>query len=157
MFDILVYLFETYAHPASFPDSPALARKLSAVGFETDDISAALEWLAALEHRSERNKPLQLPADAHAIRVYGAREQTRLPVECQGFLHFLEQAEVIDASLREMIIERALALNVACISLRRLKIIVLMVLWRHYPTIDSVDTLLLDELLSSEDSTPCFH
>jgi uncharacterized protein Smg (DUF494 family) len=34
MFDVLVYLYETYYRPDACPDSEALVKKLSAVGFE---------------------------------------------------------------------------------------------------------------------------
>ncbi|MBP9712157.1 MAG: DUF494 domain-containing protein [Sterolibacterium sp.] len=156
MFDILVYLFETYAQPGHFPNSTALARKLTAVGFEADDISAALEWLAVLESHSEKDAPQPL-TDTHAIRLYSEREQARLSAECRGFLCFLEQAGAINSLLREIIIERALALNVASVSLARLKVIALIVLWRRHPAIESVNALLLDELLAAEDSTPSVH
>ena len=42
MFDILVYLYETYYRPDACPDSAALVKKLSAVGFEEDEMSKAL-------------------------------------------------------------------------------------------------------------------
>ena len=48
MFDILVYLYETYFRPDACPEPAALARKLSAVGFEDDEISEAIVWLTDL-------------------------------------------------------------------------------------------------------------
>ena len=48
MFDVLVYLYETYYRPDACPDSVALAKKLSAVGFEEEEISRALGWLTDL-------------------------------------------------------------------------------------------------------------
>ena len=48
MFDILVYLFETYVHAGACPESDQLARKLSAAGFEEEEISEALSWLDGL-------------------------------------------------------------------------------------------------------------
>jgi hypothetical protein len=46
MFDILVYLYETYYRPDACPEPVALAKKLSAVGFDDVEISEALVWLA---------------------------------------------------------------------------------------------------------------
>ncbi len=157
MFDILVYLFETYAQPGSFPESSVLARKLSAVGFEADDISAALEWLSGIESIDKGNEHPRRMADPQSMRLYSARELAKLPAECRGFLHFLENAGAIDGMLREMIIERAMVLRDTCVPLAKLKIIVLMVLWRRHPSIESVDALLLEELLSAEDALPFVH
>ncbi|MBV2234838.1 MAG: DUF494 domain-containing protein [Sterolibacterium sp.] len=160
MFDILVYLFETYAQPGIFPASGVLMRKLSAVGFEQEDISAALEWLSGLENLAEEDfHPHSQPAlrEARPVRIYCDQEIARLPVECRGFLGFLETAGAIDAVLREIIIERAMVLRDASVPLAKLKIIVLMVLWRRHPAMESLDTLLLEELLAAEDSAPVLH
>lgn len=151
MFDILVYLFETYTQPGACPESSVLARKLSAIGFEQEDISAALEWLAGLESLADDNR---LAAGSRSMRLYCAAELAKLPAECRGFLCFLENADAIDPVLREMIIERAMVLREPLISLDKLKIIVLMVLWRRH---ESLDTLLLEELLSADDDLPFVH
>jgi Smg protein len=41
MFDILMYLFESYFNAGSYPDPDKLSIKLSDAGFEEDDISRA--------------------------------------------------------------------------------------------------------------------
>lgn len=41
LFDILVYLFESYIHADACPESDLLARKLSAAGFEEGDLRSA--------------------------------------------------------------------------------------------------------------------
>ena len=48
MFDVLVYLYETYWRPDACPDPAQLQRKLTAMGFERDDIQDALTWLDGL-------------------------------------------------------------------------------------------------------------
>jgi Smg protein len=160
MFDILVYLFEMYAQHGGGPEVPApgvLMRKLSAVGFEQEDISAALEWLSGLENFAGEDASRSRLADTQATRIYSMREMARLPVECRGFLAFLEDTEVIDGMLRELIIERAMALRDLNVPLDKLKIIVLMVLWRRHPTMEALDGLLLEELLSAENALPVLH
>ncbi len=157
MFDILVYLFETYTQQGVFPESSALARKLSAIGFEQDDISAALEWLSGLEGLADDHQQSHLASGARSIRCYCDSELAKLPVECRGFMYFLESAGAIDTILRERIIERAMVLREASVPLAKLKIIVLMVLWRRHKSIDAMDTLLLEELLSAEDELPFVH
>ena len=48
MFDVLVYLYENYWRPDACPDHDQLTRKLSSVGFESDEIQEALTWLDGL-------------------------------------------------------------------------------------------------------------
>ncbi|MCK9386803.1 MAG: DUF494 domain-containing protein [Sulfuritalea sp.] len=144
MIDILVYLFENYL-PDACPEPAVLARKLSAAGFETDDISAALSWLNGLA--GEESGRCRSPALAGSVRIYDEGEKARLPAVCRGFIAFLEQQGAADAPLREAIIERALALPDAEVSLDRLKVIVLAVIWRYR---HEVDALILEELLAED-------
>jgi len=144
MIDILVYLFENYL-PDACPEPEVLARKLSAAGFGSDDITAALSWLDGLA--GDEGKRCLSPASPGAIRIYGEEEQERLPADCRGFIAFLEQHDAVDTPLREAIIERALALPDEEISLDRLKVIVLAVVWRYR---HEVDALILEELLAEE-------
>lgn len=144
MFDILVYLFEHYVHPESCPDADYLARKLSAAGFEDEDISEALTWLDELRAHSSVGATIKAPG-ALSTRCYVAEEIARLNVECRGFLAFMESAGVLDPLLRELIIERALAVEDLTINLERLKVVVLIVMWQQDR---AIDTLILDELLT---------
>ena len=145
MIDILVYLFENYL-PDACPEPSILARKLTAAGFEQEEISEALSWLDGLD-RSEAVL-LQLRPQGKAIRIYDREETGRLPLECRGFLAFLEQAGTLDPELRELVVERAMALTDGEISLGKLKIIVLAVLWRRQ---HEFDALVLEELLTQDD------
>lgn len=144
MIDILVYLFENY-QPDACPAPSVLARKLSAAGFEAGDISAALVWLDGLVSE----EPSMAPTSGWgSIRVYDEDEAARLTVESRGFLAFLEQQEAIDPALRELIIDRALALPGDTIGVDRLKVIVLAVIWRRQ---HAIDALILEELLAEDD------
>lgn len=147
MFDVLVYLFENYL-PDACPEPAALARKLSAAGFADGDITEALDWLAGLEPAATAAEFLR-PPQPGSLRLYDEDEMACLPVECRGFLAFLEQAEAIDAHTREIILERAAALADAEIPLARFKVIVLMVIWRRQI---ALDTLILEELLDEGDA-----
>lgn len=143
MIDILVYLFENYADFADQPQPDALARKLNALGFAEHDISRALHWLTELQQAPRH----PLPATSNALRIYTAQEHAKLGTDALSFLCFLEAAGVVDATLRELIIERALPLPDDPIDFEEFKIIVLMVLWcRETP----LDPLIVDELISAE-------
>ena len=143
MFDILVYLFENYVDFADFsksgnqPDSPD-----SQAGFSEEEISEALEWLQGLKATLPTR---QLQADSRSLRAYTPDESAHLGADALGFLHFLEQAKVLSADLRELVIERAMALPDDRLSLGRFKVIVLMVLWSQE---QNLDTLIVEELLS---------
>lgn len=147
MFDIFVFLFENYIHADACPDGEQLARKLSAAGFEDEEISAALTWLNGLREACA-TQPCEAPQHPGAFRIYSDQEQRLLDPACRGFILFLENAGALDCRTRELVIERATALGGERLTLHRLKLIVLMVLWQHeHP----MDTLILDELLYSDD------
>lgn len=143
MFEVLVYLFENYYQADSYPDADTLTRKLHAAGFENEDINEALDWLKGLSYWQENTLPEALDASL-SHRAYTADEQAKLSTESRGFIAFLESARVLSPLLRELIIERAMALDGDHVGLEKLKVIVLMVLWRRS---GSVDALILDELL----------
>jgi len=147
MFDILVYLFENYVHADACPEPAQLARKLTAAGFEEEEIAEALDWLSGLRQLSDGERPAQF-SRAGSLRIYSDDEQIRLGMECRGFLLFLENAGILDSECREMIVERALALGETEIELENLKVIVLMVLWQQDRPING---LILDELLNESE------
>lgn len=147
MFEILVYLFENYAHVDACPAPEQLARKLSAAGFEDDDISAALDWLSGLGDEAQPQWP-QISSRSRSFRAYTDQECARLDTGCRGFIAFLENSGMLNPPMREMIIDRAMALPEGGLTLSKLKVIVLMVLWSQH---QSLDTLILEELLSDDD------
>ncbi|WP_418318364.1 DUF494 family protein [Piscinibacter sakaiensis] len=144
MFDVLVYLYETYWRPDACPDHAQLTRKLSAVGFESDEIQEALTWLDGLAAAAESYVGTQSPK---GLRVYSAAEQEHLGEASIGFLSFLESAGVLPPPMREMVLDRASAIPGAPLDLEDLKIIVLMVFWSLG---EEPDALILDELFVDE-------
>jgi Smg protein len=140
MFDVLVYLYENYWRPDACPDHDQLTRKLSSVGFESDEIQEALTWLDGLASASESYVGAQAE---HSMRVYSRSEQEHLGEESIGFISFLESAGVLPPPMREMVIDRASAIPGGPLDLEDLKIIVLMVFWSLG---EEPDALILDEL-----------
>jgi Smg protein len=150
MFEVLVFVYENYWRGDACPEPHALERKLSAHGFEPDEIHEALVWLDGLNIAAQNAcepVPSQLEwspdAGEASMRVYSIAEQDHLGAECLGFISFLEGAGVLPPALREIVVDRALAATGEPVHLDALKIIVLMVYWRfgHEP-----DALILDEL-----------
>ncbi len=162
MFDILVYLYETYYHPETCPDSIALAKKLSSVGFDDEEIVEALNWLSGLADSTrqlaagtEAEITPQFSAQTRAFRVFTEEENQHLGCQAVGFIHYLYNAGLVDAQQREVVIDRAMAIDESPISLAKLKVVVLMMLWSLG---SEPGTLVLDELLlSEEDSVRLMH
>ncbi len=144
MIEILVYLFENYHNFSAYPKTDTLARKLSSLGFEAEEISEALDWLDGL-----KSAPLvEFSTDARAFRFYTDEETIRLGGDCLSFIAFLESAKVITPSLRELVVERCMMLDGGPIPLARFKIIVLIVLWSRE---QDLDPLIVEELLYDSD------
>jgi Smg protein len=140
MFDVLVYLYENYWRPDACPDHDLLSRKLSAVGFETDEIQEALSWLDGLAQGAQGEALAQSPG---SLRVFSDAERELLGDESIGFITFLESAGVLPPAMREMVIDRATAVGTGPMPLEDLKVIVLMVFWSLG---EEPDALILDEL-----------
>jgi Smg protein len=143
MFEILMYLFESYFDAGSYPEPEKLSRKLSAAGFEGDDISEALTWLSALQEQNPDNYPASLEHSGQ--RHFAELELQLIGDEARQFLLFAEQQHLISAVEREMIIDRSVALKQENLALDKLKLIMLMVLWNRH---QDLDPLLIEELLT---------
>jgi Smg protein len=140
MFDVLVYLYENYWRPDACPDHAQLTRKLSAAGFESDEIQDALTWLDGLAGAAESHDGRQ---GDKSLRIFTEAERDRLGDDSIGFISFLESAGVLPPPMREMVIDRAMAAGDAPVDLEDLKVIVLMIFWSLG---EEPDALILDEL-----------
>jgi Smg protein len=140
MFDVLVYLYENYWRPDACPGHDQLTRKLTSVGFESDEIQEALLWLDGLAKTAQAYVGEQ---SAGSLRVYSPQEHELLGEESIGFISFLESAGVLPPPMREMVVDRATAIGGNPLDLEDLKIIVLMVFWCLG---EEPDALILDEL-----------
>ncbi len=140
MFEVLVYLYENYWRPDACPEPKQLSRKLSAVGFEPEEIQDALRWLDGLASSAESvsGDPVR-----GSMRIYTDAEREVLGEASIGFIAFLESAGRLPAPMREMVIDRAMAVGGGPMDLEELKIIVLMVFWSLG---EEPDALILDEL-----------
>ena len=159
MFQVLVFVFENYAHNQACPELAHLERKLNAVGFEADEIQEALAWLDDLnlaarglqsvsaDRADEPTLALVVPErlvqSPNSMRVYATVEQNHLGPDCLGFVTFLESAGVLPAYIREIVMDRAMAAPGGPVPLDDFKIIVLMVYWSLGV---EPDPLVLDEL-----------
>ena len=154
MFEVLVYVYENYWQGDACPELPKLGRKLTAVGFEAEDIQAALIWLDGLTTAAQSTQ-IYLPAtqvtlndivqdqSPGSMRGYSSAEQEHLGSQALGYVSFLESSGVLPPQMREIVIDRAMAAPGSPVDLDDLKIIVLMVYWSFG---QEPDALVLDEL-----------
>ena len=152
MFEVLVYVYENYWQGDVCPELPQLGRKLTAAGFEADEIHAALVWLGGLNTAAQSTQ-IYLPKTDHgndvqaqhpsSIRAYSVAEQDHIGSDALGFISFLESSGVLPPHMREIVVDRAMASPDSPVELDDLKIIVLMVYWSFG---QEPDALVLDEL-----------
>ena len=156
MFEVLVFVYENYWRGDACPELEQLGRKLNAVGFNLEDIQQALSWLDELNLASHKTELIDISQakrehhteSAHSMRVYSVAEQDHLGSECLGFINFLESADVLSPHMREIVLDRAMAIPGNPLHLDDLKIVVLMVYWSIGL---EPDALVLDELCDDAD------
>jgi Smg protein len=148
--DVLMYLFDHVfdADMETETDQDTLTDELEAAGFDKGEIDKAFDWLDDLRLAEDRTDCLKGQA-LGSMRIYADRELQRFASGCHGFMLFMEQCAIIDAQLREMIIERAMALETPEIDLEHLKWVTMMVLCNSNreggPPVEWVEELMLDE------------
>ncbi len=125
--DILIYLFENYMDSEQPPsDQAQIHEELIQAGFPEGEIDKAFQWMDELALRQDLPRlPQQMD---NAIRIYTDSEMNRLDTDCRGLLLFLEQTSILDPASRELVIDRAIALDSQSIGVDELKWVVLMVL-----------------------------
>jgi len=72
-----------------------------------------------------------LPATGAAFRAYAPKELAKLDADCRGLLIYFEQSGILNPQSRETVIDRALAATGDGLTIEQLKLVVLMVLWKH--------------------------
>jgi Smg protein len=129
MFEVLLYLFENYFDDETpcVADADSLRTELHAAGFARGQVNRAFEWLDTIA-RDAQLGARRVNMKSTSIRVNHPEEQKRLDVVCRGFLAYLENTGVLDDTDRELVIDRALALDVELLDVERLKWVVLMVM-----------------------------
>jgi len=128
MVDVLIYLYENYMDGESRPptDQGELEDELSQAGFTASEIDQALTWLDELASRMEPAD--ERPRPQGSMRIYTDAECRKLDVDTRGLLLFLEQGGILDTLSRELVIDRAMAIEQTAVSVDELKWIVLLVL-----------------------------
>ena len=125
IFDVLIYLFENYLDDDLdlLPDSEDIKTELLQAGFENSEVNRAFDWLETLTEQNYIK-----PGVSSAFRIFCPQEEIKLDIECRNFLLFLEHSGILTATTREIVIDRALAIENEQLTLDELKWTVLLVL-----------------------------
>jgi Smg protein len=128
--EVLLFIFEHFFDDdAGFTEQEEdLVSTLEQCGFGRSEVNKALLWLDdLLDLRDQDYHPDA--ATTCAIRIYTSQESEKLDTDCRGFIHFMEQIGVLDCQTREMVVDRAIALEGEDVDIERLKWVVMMVLY----------------------------
>lgn len=127
--DVLIYIYENYMDgDESVPtDQIMLEEELVEAGFPKGEIKKAFDWLDELAWRQGSLLDTEVAAN-RSMRIYTEQERQRLDLEIQGMLLNLEQGGILDQRSRELVIERAMALDAEELTADDVKWIILLVL-----------------------------
>jgi Smg protein len=154
--DVLMYIFSSYLdNEDDLPeDRDSIDEDLREAGFATREIEKAFDWLDGLALAGEIPAVAQ---SAHARRFFARAEQQRMDSRTQGFILFLEHSGVLTPELRELVINRIMALDGDDpISMDELKWVVMMVLFNNAPEQDE-NTLMHYEDIVFADQPATYH
>ncbi len=124
--DALIFMHQHKVSPRHGLMPKQIKTILQDAGFNGVTVLRVFDWLKFAS-------PLQADRSAcdwlvSAARVYAREECDYLSAACRGFLYFIEEIGILDTALRELIIDRILALGEATLSVTQLKWLVLIVL-----------------------------
>jgi Smg protein len=150
MFEVIIYLFESYMQldQSIEVDAKEITDELLEEGFQSGDITKALAWLdhlSGLHEEPEENRVQLAKPTSH--RVYSFLEQQRINSDGQGYIFYLEQADILTTYTREIVIDCAMLLEIGELPLHDLKWLILMVLFNDPSSEDEflqLESMLMD-------------
>lgn len=155
--DVLMYIFSSYTErDDSLPeDRESIDADLLDAGFEPHEIDKAFDWLDGLAMAD--NLPA-LMQSSQSLRLYSDIEKQRLDTKLQGFLLFLEQSGVLTPELREMVINRIMALDgESVIDMDEFRWVVMMVLFNNASDQDENTLMHYEDIVFDDDQPALFH
>lgn len=156
MLEVLIYLFENYiADGVSFdPTQDEIAEELVGAGFPGEEIEKAFVWLEGLLDISEQDTQQNQTQAAESLRFYTPDEYERLQISGLSLLTKLVNVGVLDQFLREMVIDRVMALDSIDVNIDHIKWVVLMVLSNQPGFSDIAEWA---EVVVTEELVPVIH
>lgn len=126
--EVLMYLFEHHLEEnyRMQLDPDKLVDDLKHAGFGSEEIHSLFEWLQGLAQHAALRQTFQPGNVGSTFRVLATEERNKIGLEVWGFLMFLEQAGIIDATCREVVIANLMELDEEQIDLQQVKSIIMM-------------------------------
>ena len=159
MLDVLLYLFENCVDDelALHSNEESIKTRLSAAGFMDAEISKAFHWLESLAQlREQDNSTAIAQPQQQSQRVYVAEEMEKISLDSRGLILFLEQMDVLKPAMRELVIDRIMALETDEIDHDGVKWVILMVLFNQ-PGYEAAYTWLEDFVFDEGNSLKHLH
>ncbi len=128
--DILMYIFETYLDDdqSILPSQDSVISELSRIGFREDNVTKAFNWLDDLAELKDQSTLVE-QIDKRNIRSFTTREKEKIDPAARAQLMSLVELDVISPVQRELIIDKALALDIDAIDREQMRWVILMVLF----------------------------
>ncbi len=133
--DIVTLLAQYMLEEGRSPDDEqAIAEELIAEGYDPEDVREAFAWVERLVGTRAGGAALaDLAGPDQSTRVLTPTEALKILPAAHGFLLRLRQLGLIDASVQERILERAMAVDADEIGLDEIKAIAALVLFNGAP------------------------
>ena len=127
--ELLLYLFENYIYESDDKDFDKLKiqQGLSSAGFDSLTINHAFTWLDELKSDVVSFQNMQIKPDS--FRVFTAAEQCKIDSESMDFIYYLNNAEILDNTQREILINAVMKLETSQFDVDDLHWLALMVLF----------------------------
>ena len=133
--DVLMFLFERYLDDEELNETSrvtderdSIQIRLEEMGFHNQEINQAFDWLEDLENLQDKQQ--FLPIKETSTRIFSEEEKKLIGMESIGFLHFLEQTNILTSVTRELILDRVAALGTP-LDAEQMKWIIMIVLHTH--------------------------
>ena len=126
MLDLIIYLFENYLSTKPKLNMSDITLELEQAGFNNQDISSAFDWFNHLEKISGKTKL----EDDKSLRVLSQKEYEKISKEAFTFLKFLIDANILNSTEFEIILDQIMILNQNSINIDEMRWIVMMTLWK---------------------------
>lgn len=151
MIEILLYLFDQKLADAAADvvKQVQVQQQLIAQGFAPYEINQALIWLEELKEWYE-NASLHTMPQATSVRIWTNAELKKLTPAALELLTRLDQQGVIDKWQREIIIDRAMAINALSVDAEQVKWVTLIVL--YYARLESKPIAWVEHVLLQENA-----
>ncbi|AKP72279.1 hypothetical protein AVI51_10345 [Piscirickettsia salmonis] len=152
--DVLMYLFDqnSETEQSLSSDQAALSAELEKAGFAKDEVERAFHWLEGLVDTSQRPKHFE---PSMTTRAFAAKELSVIGSEHLSYILYLEHIGILNVELRELVIDRIMALGIDEIDLSHVKWVALMVLNNHYE--DGFETEWFEEMILTDPKTEVQH